>query len=138
MASSIQLHTNVLQGCIGSLFSTVEVISYPEICLCVVNHYLQIYLSYSKNCWIFVSFVFGGFSQGISCLLWLINLCGCYICDICMWMIYLWDSHVTYLWDTYVPKLIAKSFKVQATPIFLKTSTSWGITLVVPFIFVYS
>ena len=54
----------------------------------------------------FSSSMFGGFSQGISCLLWLNDLYG-------------WFA----LWDSYMQWLINKSCKVQASPYLLKILT---------------
>ena len=64
MASSIQLHTVVFVGLhwISLLYRWGD-ISYRAICLCVVNHPLQIYLSYSKNCWIFHPLCLEGFPR---------------------------------------------------------------------------
>ena len=135
MASLIQLHTFVfarlhwisLLYCCGDIY-------YWEICLCVVNHSLQIYLSYSKNLWVFHPPCLEGFprvyiaSHGLLIymddlwrwFIWMIyedNLCGWYIYEIHMCLIY---SYVVGLWDTNVLKFIDKSFKVQASSIFHK------------------
>ena len=135
MASSIELHTIVFGGLhwIYLLYYCGD-ISYIEIYLCVINHSLQIYLSYSKNCWVFHPLCLEGFARVYlvshgwliymadlwSWFIWLIygdDLCGWYIYEIYMWFIYLWDSYVADIWDSYVLKL---SIKVQASLILLK------------------
>ena len=87
MASSIQLHTIVfarlhwiyLLYCCGD-------ISYQEILLCVVSHSLQIYISYSKNCWVFHPPCLEGFPKVyLVSYGWLF-----YVVDLFMRFIYCW------------------------------------------------
>ena len=112
MESTIQLHTIFFMGLHRiSLFYSCGDVSYREICLCVVNDSLQIYVSYSKNFLVFHPSCFEGFpkvylvSHGwlfymVYLWRWFIwlnyedDLCGWYICEIYMWLIYLWYSHV--------------------------------------------
>ena len=112
MPCSIQLHTVVFAWLhwISLLYYCGD-ISYQTIFLFVVNHSLQIFLSYSHNFWFFHPPCFEGFprvylvSHG-----WLI-----YMDDLWSWFMWL-----IYLWDSYVYKLIDKIFKVQPSLIFLK------------------
>ena len=144
MISLIQLHIVVFAGLHWiSLIYYWGDISYQSIFLCVVNHSLQIYLSYSMNCWIFYPLCLEGFPRVYMSLSWLIDLYGWFmeliymtdlwrwfmwmiylwdlhVANIFMWHMYLWDSHVADLWDTYVLKLINKCFKVQDSLILLK------------------
>ena len=57
-------------------------ISYGAICLCVVNHSLQIYLPYSKICWVFHPLCLEGFPM-VDWFIWLI-----YVVDLFMRFIY--------------------------------------------------
>ena len=117
MSSSIQLHTFVFVSLhwISLLYYCGD-ISYQANCLCVVNHSLQIYLSYSKNWWVFhpsylegfpkvylvsygwlfyVDDVFMRFIYGW--YMWWIYMSMIYMTNLCrlfMWLIYLWDLHV--------------------------------------------
>ena len=94
MASSIQLHTNVFIGLhwIYIIYFCGD-IYYLEILLCVVNHSLQIYLSYSKNCWVFHPSCLEGFPRvylvSHSWLNYMVDLWRWF-----MWVIYFWDLHV--------------------------------------------
>ena len=94
MESSIQLHTIVFAGLQWiSLLYYCGNIFYRAICLCLVNHSLQNYLSYSKNCWFFHPPCLKGFPNvylvSHGWLIYMANLWSWY-----MWFIYLWYSCV--------------------------------------------
>ena len=97
MASSIQLHTIVFVGLhwIYLLYYCGD-ISYWEISLYVVSHSSQIYLSYSKNWWVFHPSCLEGFPR-VSLVShgWLIYMTDLW--RLFMWMIYLWDLYVAYI-----------------------------------------
>ena len=89
MERSIQLHIVVFVGLHWiSLLYYYGDISYRTICLFVVNHILQIYLSYSKNCWVFHPPCLEGFP-----MVYLVSY-GWLIYEIHMWFIYLWYLYV--------------------------------------------
>ena len=96
-----------LQGYIRSLFSTAMVISLIRqsiVCCKPLSTNLSIIL---KELLGFSSSVFGGFSLGISCILWLIDLYGwfmefIYVAGLLMRFICDWykDSYVADLWNS--------------------------------------
>ena len=105
MESSIKLHTIVFAGLYWiSLLYCCGDISYQEIWLCVVNHSLQMYLSYSKNCLVFHPLCLEGFPKVhlvfYGWLIYMVELWSWF-----MWLIYLWYSYVAniniHMWMNY-------------------------------------
>ena len=90
------LHSVVFAGFLWtSLLYCCGDISYQVICLCVVNHSRQIYLSYSKNCWVFHPPYLDGFPR-----VYLVS-CG----DCFMWLNYSWRFIYCWYKEWYVEDL---------------------------------